>query len=93
MKKVAVGVIGCGNISTVYLENMTKVFDILEVKAVVDIDRARAQQAADHYGIPVVYDSVEQMLADRNIEIILNITTPPYHGGICLAALEAGKNV
>lgn len=93
MKKVKVGVVGCGNISGIYLQNMTKVFDILEVKAVVDLIKPRAQLAAETYGIPVIYDTDEEMYADKEIEIILNITQPPDHADICLAALEAGKNV
>jgi predicted dehydrogenase len=93
MKKVKVGVVGCGNISSIYFENMTKVFDILEVKAVVDLDKSRSQKASEAYGIPVVYDTVDEMLADKEIEIVLNITTPPHHAAVCIAALQAGKNV
>ena len=93
MKKVKVGVVGCGNISSIYFENMTKVFDILEVKAVVDLDKSRSQAAAEKYGIPVIYDTAEALLADPEIELILNITTPPHHATVCLAALNAGKHV
>ena len=93
MKKVKVGVVGCGNISSIYFENMTKVFDILEVKAVADLDRSRSVAAAEKYGIPVVYDTAQQLLADPEIEIVVNLTTPPFHADVCLAALEAGKHV
>ena len=93
MKKVTVGVIGCGNISGIYLKNMTKSFDILSVKAVVDVIGQRAKAAAAEYGIPTVYGNAGEMMADKEIEIILNITTPPEHARISLAALEAGKNV
>lgn len=93
MKKVRVGVIGCGNISPIYLKNMTKAFDILEVKAVVDLIKSRSQSAAETWGIPVIYDTDEEMFNDKEIEIILNITTPPDHAALCVQALEAGKNV
>jgi predicted dehydrogenase len=93
MEKVKVGVVGCGNISSIYLKNMTQMFDSLAVKAVVDVLRPRAEKAATDFGIPVIYDTAEQMLADGEIELILNLTTPPSHAAICLAALQAGKNV
>jgi predicted dehydrogenase len=93
MEKVKVGVVGCGNISGIYLKNMTGLFDILEVKAVVDLVKSKAEAAVAAYGIPVLYDTYEEMLKDREIELILNITTPPDHASISMAALEAGKNV
>jgi predicted dehydrogenase len=93
MKKVTVGVVGCGNISGIYLKNMTRMFDILDVKAVFDLIKSRSEHAAEAYGIPVIYGTDGEMFADKEIEIILNITTPPDHAAICLAALEAGKNV
>lgn len=93
MKKVKVGVIGCGNISGIYLENMTRLFDILEVKAVVDLIPSRSRSAAEKFGIPVVYDTDRQLVADPEIEIVVNLTTPPDHAAICQMALEAGKHV
>jgi predicted dehydrogenase len=93
MEKTKVGVVGCGNISGIYLKNMTQVFGNLEVKAVVDLIRPRAEKAAADFSIPVIYDTDEEMFADKEIDIILNITTPPDHAWICRAALEAGKNV
>jgi predicted dehydrogenase len=92
MKKVKIGIIGCGNISGIYLQNCTKMFDILEVKAVADLDMERAKAKAAEYGIPNVY-TVKELLADPEIEIVINLTIPKAHAEICLAALEAGKNV
>ena len=91
MKKVKVGIIGCGNISKIYLEQ-SSTFDILEVKAVADLDPARARAKALEYNVPCVY-TVGEMIADPEIEIILNITPPGAHAAIALMALEAGKSV
>jgi len=52
--KVKVGIVGCGNISHIYLEQ-AKTFEILEVKAVADIDLARAKAKAKEHDIPCVY--------------------------------------
>jgi len=93
MKRTKIGIIGCGKISGIYLENCTRKFDdILEVAAVADLIRERSEAKAAEFKIPKVY-TVEEMLADPEIEIILNLTIPKVHAEICIAALEAGKHV
>lgn len=91
MKKVKVGIVGCGNISGIYLKNLTELFHITEVVAVADLDEQRAKTAAETYQIPKVC-TTEELLANPEIEIVLNLTTPPFHFEICKAALEAGKS-
>ncbi|AIQ68762.1 Gfo/Idh/MocA family protein [Paenibacillus graminis] len=91
MKKVKVGIIGCGKISSIYMENCQK-FAILDLAACADIDPARAAEQAAAYGIPNVY-TVDQLLEDPEIEIVINLTIPAAHAGISLRALEAGKHV
>ncbi|ABU60421.1 Gfo/Idh/MocA family protein [Roseiflexus castenholzii] len=86
-----VGIIGCGNISGIYLEN-SRMFDALNVVAVADIDPDRAQARAAEYNVPKAC-SVEELLADPDIEIVINLTTPDAHGPVALAALNAGKHV
>ena len=91
MKKVKIGFIGCGNISGIYLQN-SHTFDILEPVACADMILERAQAQAEKYHIPRVY-TVEQMLADPEIEIIVNLTIPNAHYSVAMAALQAGKSV
>jgi predicted dehydrogenase len=92
MKKVKVGIIGCGNISGIYLKNCTQTFEILEVAACADLIHERAQAQAREYGVPKAC-SVEELLQDPKIEIVLNLTTPKAHYEVSKAALEAGKHV
>lgn len=92
VQQAKVGVIGCGNISGIYLKNAREVFDILDVEAVADIDAGKARARAEEYGIRKVY-GVDELLADPTIEIVLNLTIPAAHGEVALAALEAGKHV
>ena len=92
MKKVKVGIIGCGNISGIYLKNCTQTFEILEVAACADLIHERAQAQAREYGVPKAC-SVEELLQDPEIEIVLNLTTPKAHYEVSKAALEAGKHV
>lgn len=89
--KVNVGVVGCGNISGIYLE-MGQTFEILNMAAVADLIPERAQNQAQKYHIPCVC-SVQEMLADPSIDIILNLTIPNAHAEVGQAAVEAGKSV
>ncbi|NLY30768.1 MAG: Gfo/Idh/MocA family oxidoreductase, partial [Firmicutes bacterium] len=70
MNKVKVGIIGCGNISGIYLKNCTQTFEILEVVACADLIHERAQAQAKEYGVPKAC-SVEELLQDPEIEIVL----------------------
>lgn len=93
MKKTKIGVIGCGNISSIYMKNCNTIFsDILEVTACADLDMEKAGAKAKEFGIPNVY-TVKQLLTDPEIEIVVNLTIPSVHYDICIAILEAGKNV
>src|SRR6516164_6367431 len=89
--RVPIGVIGCGNISSIYFEAGQK-FDVLEIVACADIDMERARAQGKKYNIPKVC-SVEELLADPTIEIVINLTVPLAHGEVALAALDAGKSV
>ena len=91
MKPVNVGIVGCGNISEVYLK-VAKTFPILNVVAVADIIPERAKAKAEAHGIPKVL-STEHLIADPDIDIVVNLTIPKTHGEIGIAALEAGKSV
>lgn len=87
--KVKIGVIGCGNISSIYLTNLTQVFRNVEVKYVADKIHERAVAAQEKYGPKAV--SVAELLADPEIEIVLNITNPDQHTIVNRQILEAGK--
>ncbi len=86
-----VGVIGCGNISGIYLQNGQR-FGMLDMVACADIDMERARARAAEYGVPAVL-TVEQLLDDPQIDVVLNLTVPQAHGEIALAAVAAGKHV
>jgi predicted dehydrogenase len=88
---VKVGVVGCGNISGIYCEAGRK-FEILQVAACTDIVIERAEARAQEFGIPAAC-TVEELLANPEVEIVLNITVPSAHGQVGIAALEAGKHV
>lgn len=93
MKKLRVGIIGVGKISGIYLENLTKMFSsVVQVVGVVDLLAQRAAEIAQTFKIQQ-YADVKAMLADPEIDLVLNLTTPQSHYSLCKQALEAGKHV
>jgi predicted dehydrogenase len=90
-ERTKVGVVGCGNISGVYIKR-SKIFSAFEIVACADAIMERAKAKAAEFSIPKVC-TVEELLADPEIGIVLNLTIPKAHGEIGLAALKAGKSV
>jgi predicted dehydrogenase len=84
-------VIGCGKISGIYLENAAK-FDDVEIVVCSDLVLERAEAQAQAYGVAKACGP-EELLADEEVEIVLNLTVPVVHAEVSLAALEAGKHV
>jgi predicted dehydrogenase len=87
-----IGVIGCGNISGIYLKNLTTLFKNTKVVAVADLVEKKANDIKEAYAIPQVL-STDELLKSKDVDIVLNITTPPFHYEICKKALENGKHV
>lgn len=90
MKRVGIGIIGCGNISGAYL-TAAKAFPILDIKGVADAVPDAAEAKAREFGLRAV--SVEALLDDPEVEIVLNLTVPEAHVEVGLKVLEAGKHV
>jgi predicted dehydrogenase len=88
---VKTAIVGCGVISKSYLDTMTSKFNILDVVACCDLDEAKAQTTAEKYGIQAL--SIEEILADKSIELVVNLTTPRAHYPVIKQLLEGGKHV
>lgn len=89
-KPVHIGVIGAGMISHTYLDALTSKFDIIKVDAISDLNPKAVQAAADRYGLRIATN--EEILADPNIEMVLNLTPPAVHGSVISSILNAGKH-
>ena len=92
MKKTKIGIIGCGAISGIYFQNCNGNFQNLEVAACADLDMSRAKVQAEKYGVAKAC-TVDELLADPEIQIVVNLTVPKAHASVAIAALKAGKNV
>lgn len=91
MKSIKIGLVGCGNISDIYFQNIKK-FEIMDIVAVADCVAERANDKAKEYQIEKVY-TVDEMMKAKEIDVILNLTNPGSHYEISMAALNAGKHV
>lgn len=88
--KLGVGIIGCGNISTTYLR-LAPLFRGLEVRAVADVVLAAAERRAEEYGVEA--QTVDALLANPEVDVVINLTIPDAHYRVSSDALDAGKHV
>jgi len=90
MDPVSIGLIGCGNISAAYLR-AAPLFPELRITALADLDASRATARAEEFGLHAT--TVDALLADPAIEIVLNLTVPAAHVPVGLDAIRHGKHV
>ncbi|MGF6792698.1 Gfo/Idh/MocA family protein [Paraburkholderia sp. 35.1] len=90
MKPVFVGIIGCGNISDAYFTGAAN-SEFVRIKACADLRPEAARAKAAQHGVAAM--TVDALLADLDIEIVINLTVPHAHVPVSLQILEAGKHV
>lgn len=94
MKKYRVGIVGAGNIcQSAHLPAYATMKDLVEVVAIADIDRLLAESAAEKFGIPAVYGSVEELLAGTEVDYIDCCVWTAAHAPVVIAAAKAGKDI
>ena len=86
---LAIGLVGCGNISDIYLTN-AKLFRDLAMVACADLRPEAASAKATRYGLRSM--SVDGLFAADDIDLVLNLTVPVAHTEVSLAAIAAGKH-
>ena len=91
--KMQIAFIGVGDISGIYLKNITEMFKEIEIIGVCDLIREKAEKAVKEYNIPKLYNDMYEAFNDSEVDIILNITRPLEHYEVTKAALLAGKHV
>jgi predicted dehydrogenase len=91
IQPVKTAIIGCGMISEPYLETLTKKFKIIQVVACCDKNTDKARDKAQKYGLQVM--TMDEIIADKSIELVINLTTPVAHYPVIRQLLEGGKNV
>lgn len=90
-RRIGVGIIGCGAISPVYAGTFRRSATVSLVGC-ADLDPAAAESLARRYRTSA-YPSVEQLVADPDIDVVTVLTPPRAHASASMAALAAGKHV
>ncbi len=85
-----IGIVGCGSISIAYLRN-APLFRGVEITACADINAEAAARRSAEYGLRVL--DVGALIADPDVDLVLNLTVPAAHFDISMRALSAGKHV
>jgi predicted dehydrogenase len=88
---VRIGIVGCGYVAEYYLATLP-LHPELQLVGVADRDDARARRFAEQAGVRA-HDDVEHLLADGEVELVVNLTDPRSHAAVTRAALEAGRHV
>ena len=91
LEKVKTAVVGCGMISEIYLQNMTKNFAILDVVGCCDTVKEKVEKRANQFNIKQM--TFDEILSDKSIELVLNITDPVNHNVVSSKILNAGKHL
>lgn len=89
-QKIGIGIIGCGNISQAYF-NGAKLFEVLKVVACADLKTELAEAKAEEHDCKA--QTVDELLANPDVQLVINLTIPAVHAEVSLAALKAGKHV
>lgn len=89
---LSVALIGAGNIATIHLTALQRASGA-EAIGIYDRDSARAQARAEEYGIPRVYRTEDELLADPNVQCVAVLLPHDLHEKYATQALEAGKHV
>jgi len=91
-EKVGIALIGCGYVADLYQATFANWDQLLSLRGVHDIDAARQEQFANHYGLRQ-FNSIDAALADPSVEIVVNLTPPQQHYAVTKYCLQAGRHV
>ncbi|OKH20962.1 oxidoreductase [Hydrococcus rivularis NIES-593] len=86
-----IAIVGCGFVADYYLKTLP-FHPNLELVGVMDRDLARASIYSSHYSVPF-YHSLEELLEDDCVDLVVNLTNPSSHFSVSKACLESGKHV
>ena len=93
MDRVRIGIVGSGSIANgLYLPGIAAIPQA-EVVALCDISSDRLEATSQRFNVPQRYTDLGEMLAQSDIDLLINTTPIQAHYELNLQAVEAGVNV
>jgi D-apiose dehydrogenase len=92
-RRFNIAVVGCGGVSEMHLEGYARHPERVRAVAACDVDPARAEAAARRWGIPVVFPSVEAMIASAAWDVAVICTPTPVREAVVSELAAAGKHL
>ena len=89
--KIRTAVVGAGFIGPVHVEALGRAG--VEVIGILGVSRDESESAAKSLGLPKAYASLDEILADKNVQVVHIATPNRLHYPMARAALNAGKHV
>ncbi len=86
-----IAIVGCGYVADLYITTLRN-YPELAILGVWDRDPERTTRFASYHSLPT-YSSLEMLLEDPQVNLVVNLTNPASHFEVSKAALEAGKHV
>ncbi len=86
-----IAIIGCGFVFDIYMRTI-RAHPELNIVGVFDRSPQRAERVSTYYRLPA-YDSYAEVLADPQVQIVVNLTNIDSHYVVSKQALQAGKHV
>jgi predicted dehydrogenase len=87
-----IGIVGCGYVADFYMHSLQN-HPELKLIGIMDRNQPRAQAFAKYHGISKIYATLDALVHDPQIDIVINLTNPHSHYEVSRLALEAGKHV
>jgi len=93
MKKLGVGIIGCGSVAAEYIKAFEK-DERSQVRALADYTRAKAERYRDLYNLQCSIETdAAKMLEQKDVDIVVVCTPHDQHPKYAVAAAQAGKHI
>lgn len=92
MKKIKVGIIGMGLIGTLHIDALKRI-GLVDLVAVADVNYEMAKLKADRYGINKCYRTIDELIADPEIQVIHDCTPNHLHLDINEKIIKSGKHI
>jgi predicted dehydrogenase len=93
MGRIRVGLVGCGFVSELHMHAYRRVYGVDVEVAAVAARGERVVAFAEQHGIPRVYRSFADLIADADIDVVDICTPPNLHGKMIISGMQAGKHV